>query len=755
MPFFKTEMQKNRSWRKILLSAALLVITITLWALFAPLQFGGNVAYVIVAGDSMSPKYMLGDLVVIRNQENYKIGDSVTYQHPEIDYVFHRIVEVDPEGRFILQGDHNAWEDSYHPSEEEIVGKLWWHIPKLGNTLESLRSPWGFAILTLVFGFLLFTIVVPPDKKRGRRKERGKGNFMSGSYQKTGENLFILAVLALGALFLGLAAFRHPVLNEIHAPLAYEQQAVFHYTANVPSGIYDSDRIQPGEPIFRLLNGSFSIGLNYLFISVHPAELEGTYRLLARVSDGSGWKRTLELTPETAFSGNVFTVSETLELDEIQGFIDSLEKETGVARSQYTLSVLSEIQIEGRVSELALQDSFSPEINFDITNLEVVLRDVSDLSQDALSSIKTSALTRTLYEQNHLNILGLKIPVLLARWIAAGVGIPAVLFLIFSLVQLYTSTQRSELERVRVWYGSMLIEARDMQILDSPRQVEIASIDDLAKFAEQDQRSILHLPDGNSHHFFVQTPEQLYHYQLEENSTGIGVITAPANKENWVARFPWKHQPSKLQHSYTRALEGWANAVDMRFYEEGHSEEVAKLTEKLAISLGVRGYALEEIRLGAYLHDIGLMNIPDSIVQKKKKLTKKEWDIIRNHPEQAKAHLTETNLQSSIIDVVHYHHERWDGSGYPEGLRGEEIPLGARIVAVIDVWDALKHPRPYRDSWSSEEICQYFREQSGIQFDPRVTEAFLKLLVEEFPEECEEVITLEAEVQDVIKDKEG
>ncbi|RLD04092.1 MAG: signal peptidase I, partial [Chloroflexi bacterium] len=732
-------MQKNKSWRKILLSATLPVITITLWVLFAPLQFGGNVAYVIVAGNSMSPKYMLGDLVVVRSQASYKIGDAVTYQHPEIDYVFHRIVNIDPEGRFVMQGDHNSWQDLYHPSQEDVIGKLWLHAPGLGNRLENLRSPWGFAILALVFTFLLFTIVVPPEKKRGRRKERGKGNFMSGSHKKTGENLFILTVLALGALVLGFTAFRHPVLNEINTPLPYEQQAVFRYTAHVPSGIYDSDQIQPGEPIFRRLNGSFSIGLDYMFISAHPTSINGTYNLVAIVSDGSGWKRTLELIPETPFSGNVFTVSGTLALDKIQDFIDALERETGVERGRYTLSILSDIKIEGVLSELALQDSFSPEINFDITNLEVVLRKSANANQNVLNPIEKNALTRISHEPNKLNILGLKIPVSLARWIALGVGIPAAFFLILLLVQLYTSTQRSELERVRLWYGSMLIEARDIQMLDAPRQIEIASIDDLANLAEQDQRSILHLPDGDAHHFFVQTTEQLYHYQLDENTTGIEILSTPASSDGWTARLPWRRQSSALQDSYTRALEGWANAVDMRFYEEGHSEEIATITEKLAKSLGIHGRALEEVRLGAYLHDIGFMNIPETIVRKKKKLTKKEWKIVRSLPEQAKDRLMETNLQSSVVDIVHYHHERWDGSGYPEGLSGEEIPLGARIVAVIDVWDALKHPRPYRDAWSFEEICQYFREQSGIQFDPHVTEAFLDLLTEDFPEECGEV----------------
>ncbi|MCP4143250.1 MAG: signal peptidase I [Chloroflexi bacterium] len=741
-------MSKSKKYHHIIFSASLLVLTITLWVLFAPLPFGGNAAYVIVAGNSMSPKYLLGDLVIVRGQDHYKIGDAITYAHPDIGYVFHRIIDVDTEGHFILQGDNNSWRDNYQPSQTEVIGKLWLHFPHLGKILGSLRSPAGFVILALVFGILLFYVIKPPKKKHARRNESGRGIIMSKSQTKIGENLFILTVLAIGALILGIAAFRQPILNEIYTPLSYEQQALFSYTANVPNNVYDSDQMQAGEPIFRQLNGSFSVGLNYLFISSSPADIIGTYNLLARVSDDSGWKRTLELVPETAFDDNVFTISETLFLDDVQAFIDVLERETGIKRGRYTLSILSEIKIDGSLSELALQDTFSPAINFDISNLEVVLRNLSDADQDVLNPVEKRALTRVSYEQNRLNILGLRLPVLFARWLSVGIGLPAALFLVFLLVQLYMSTQRSELERVRVWYGSMLVEARDIQMLDAPRQVEIASMDDLANLAEQDQRSILHLPEGNLHHFFVQTSEQLYHYQLNEDFSGVEIVNRPEYSGSWTTRLPWNRRTLALQNSYTRALKGWAQAIDLRFHEEGHAEEIAEMTEKLAQALGISGRELEDIRLGAYLHDIGLMNIPEKIVRKKKKLTEKEWKVVRSLPTQAKEHLSETNLHSSVVDIVHYHHERWDGSGYPEGLRGEEIPIGARIVAVIDVWDALKHSRPYRDAWLPEDIRQYFQEQAGEQFDPRVVEVFLNLLEETYPEEYGEVVIAETEVLD-------
>ena len=161
-----------QKWWQILSSASLLVATITMWILFAPLQFGGSAAYVILSGNSMSPEFELGDLVVTFSKNNYRQGDVVTYQHPEIGYVFHRIIDIKADGKFILKGDNNSWTDSYHPSKDEVIGKLWLHIPSLGKTLETLRSPLAFAILSLVFGFSLFILVVPPDKKIIRRKKQ-------------------------------------------------------------------------------------------------------------------------------------------------------------------------------------------------------------------------------------------------------------------------------------------------------------------------------------------------------------------------------------------------------------------------------------------------------------------------------------------------------------------------------------------------------------------------------------------------------
>ncbi len=187
----------------------------------------------------------------------------------------------------------------------------------------------------------------------------------------------------------------------------------------------------------------------------------------------------------------------------------------------------------------------------------------------------------------------------------------------------------------------------------------------------------------------------------------------------------------ELTLAYDTTIEGWAQALELRDREtEGHTRRVADLTVKLAQALGVKSEDLIHIRRGALLHDIGKMGIPDRILLKPGPLTPEEWEIMKKHPVYAWELLSPIKYLRPALDIPYYHHERWDGTGYPRGLKGEEIPLSARIFAVVDVWDALTSDRPYRPAWSQEKALQYIKEQSGHHFDPRVVEKFLGLLEE-------------------------
>ena len=183
--------------------------------------------------------------------------------------------------------------------------------------------------------------------------------------------------------------------------------------------------------------------------------------------------------------------------------------------------------------------------------------------------------------------------------------------------------------------------------------------------------------------------------------------------------------------AYDDTITGWARALEMRDGNtEGHSQRVAELAVELAAAMGLRGETLTHIRRGAILHDIGKMAIPDSILKKSSGLTDEEWQVMKMHPVYSYNLLSQIEFLRPALDIPYAHHERWDGSGYPRGLRGEEIPLAARIFAVVDVWDALTDDRMYRPAWKAEEALDYIRSLSGSQFDPRVVEAFCALMEE-------------------------
>jgi PAS domain S-box-containing protein len=184
-----------------------------------------------------------------------------------------------------------------------------------------------------------------------------------------------------------------------------------------------------------------------------------------------------------------------------------------------------------------------------------------------------------------------------------------------------------------------------------------------------------------------------------------------------------------LQLAYDRTLEGWAKALELRDKEtEGHSQNVTQMTLHLAKAFNFTKEELVHLRRGALLHDIGKMGIPDNILLKPGPLTPEEWRIMKQHPVYAYQLLASIPYLRPSLDIPYCHHEHWDGSGYPNGLKGEQIPQSARIFSIVDVWEALSSDRPYRKAWSPERIRDYLLEQKGKQFDPHIVDVFLDIL---------------------------
>ncbi len=187
-----------------------------------------------------------------------------------------------------------------------------------------------------------------------------------------------------------------------------------------------------------------------------------------------------------------------------------------------------------------------------------------------------------------------------------------------------------------------------------------------------------------------------------------------------------------LQDAYDRTIEGWVKALDLRDREtEGHTQRVTGTTIKVARALGLSESEIIDVKRGALLHDIGKIAIPDEITKKTGPLNEREWSIMRKHPEYAYEMISPIAYLKPALDIPYCHHERWDGSGYPRGLKGEEIPLTARMFAIIDVWDALTSERSYRKPNTHEATITFLKKEAGRLFDPRLVELFLNVLKQE------------------------
>jgi len=186
---------------------------------------------------------------------------------------------------------------------------------------------------------------------------------------------------------------------------------------------------------------------------------------------------------------------------------------------------------------------------------------------------------------------------------------------------------------------------------------------------------------------------------------------------------------TELVTAYNQTIQGWGTALSLKEEETAeHSQRVTEMSVRIAKSMGIRDEEIYHIRLGALLHDIGKIGIPDSILLKPGKLTDEEWVVMKKHPVYAFEMLSPISYLSKALEIPYCHHEKWDGTGYPRGLKGNQIPLSARIFAVVDVWDALSSDRPYRKAWQKEKVIEHIKSGSGTHFDPEVVEHFVRII---------------------------
>jgi len=252
----------------------------------------------------------------------------------------------------------------------------------------------------------------------------------------------------------------------------------------------------------------------------------------------------------------------------------------------------------------------------------------------------------------------------------------------------------------------------------------LAEIPILFLTALDDRRSLLNGLEAGADEFISKPYDR---YELRARLLGITRLNRFRKLTEERSNLERAH--TELMTAYDATIAGWSHALDLRDKEtEGHSQRVTLLTLKLAEAFGMTQEELIHIRRGALLHDIGKLGIPDSILHKPGKLTETEWEMMRRHPQYAYDMLYPIDYLHPALSIPYCHHEKWDGTGYPRGLKGEEIPQSARLFAIADVWDALTSDRPYRPAMSEEFASNYVQEQSGKHFQPEVVELFLKMI---------------------------
>ncbi len=517
----------KKLWRvpPIIANLFLAVSLIAIWAAFAPARLGGHVAYVIVNGISMEPGYHLGDLTIMRKAASYQVGEVVTYRDADMQaYVIHRIISVEGD-RYVLQGDNNSWIDAYRPTNAEIVGKLWIHIPKVGRIFKWLRSPLNMALtIGLLGGVLMAGMIIKPSQHR-RSKSSPKGN-QAGTLEIA---LYLFGSMALVFLGLSIFAFIRPVIRPA-AAIQYQQESHFSYSATGTPIIYDTETVRSGEPVFPRLTCFLNIAFTYTLTGDPLQTVSGNYQLIARVMDEqSGWQRTIPMNERTAFTGNSFSAASNLDLCQIVSLVNTLKQETGLRASNFTLEVIPQVVLTADAMGNQIVDSFEPRLAFRFDEVHFSLSTPKG-QDDPLYSSKQSSAENANLEPNTLSILGWKPRVGMVRVIVLLGLVLSLGGLLVTGSHLFGTAQQSQEALIHLKYGGLLVNVYERNFAPAGMLVDVTTVDELAKLAERHNTVILHMTLNFIHYYMVQCNGLTYRYVFSAGRRGVAEIEPPRHQ---------------------------------------------------------------------------------------------------------------------------------------------------------------------------------------------------------------------------------
>jgi len=539
-------------------TALLLILMACLWNLFAPVPFGGQASYIIVAGASMEPNLHEGDLVIAHGAQDYKIGDVVTYLHPLAGPIIHRI--IDREGdHYTFQGDNNEWVDTYFPTEQEMMGKLWLHVPSAGKFLGRLRNPTLRITLATIIAIGVITTLKRErkDPENLSKKDVKKNKTSPPLFLTDGLDgiLFTLMALLLASCVLAFIAFSQPENISTSSEYPYETLGAFNYSASAPSGIYDSSSVQTGDPIYRKLTDEITVHFTFNLSSEELKDVRGTIQFDAELSDTGGWKRKVELHPVADFEGNEVSIEGVLVLSKLQSMIDVLEDQTGFERHEYTLRIVPKILAEAHFNDQEIQITFNPDLVFLLDELQMFLI-ASEPGASRLDQLVQNQIDFIDYPESKVNIipiLGFDLPVPTARWLS-GIGLflsSAGLLWVF-LVLRHVS-QDSEVSQIAFKYRTILIDVDGLNFLDGHQLIDVTNMDDFGRLVEKQGSTILHEVHSQIHHYYVQEENLFYHYQSNDTS-----MKTKGDENNPALHYEGQETKSTAYRS--RLMEGFSSA---------------------------------------------------------------------------------------------------------------------------------------------------------------------------------------------------
>jgi signal peptidase I len=517
-----------RIWYSSLFSAFLLVLILLAWIVLLPIQLGGVAAFVIVNGASMEPTYHKGDLVITRTEALYGVGDIVTYYNADIKRpVIHRIIAED-HGTFVLQGDNNPWVDDIRPTSQDIIGKAWLHLPRVGGWLATIQTPLGISLLAGGTIFLVLSMYALRDRRfRTRRKKMFSGrrlvNFSiqfehgDATMKTVGRQLevllFIFVIIFVSSTILAIVSFTKERTLSTPVDTEYIHVGLFSYFASSQTGVYDTSGPETGDPIFLKTTCQVNVHFDYFLTADTLSDVKGTISLRAETRDVNGWTRTFPLVASTPFEGGSTAVQAMLNPCEILATLRSAEEKTQLHRDVYNLIIIPDVNIKATNGGQPMESTFTPRLVFYLDDYQMyVLTENPDF--DPLAPFKTETAAVALNAPNQIQLPGFSITVGLAQAIA-------VIGLLTSLVlggfvgwSVYTAAKQDPSITISLRYGTLLVNVNQVSFDVRSREIVINSIDDLAKLAERNATAIMHLEREGAHDFLVEGNNLVYRYRL-------------------------------------------------------------------------------------------------------------------------------------------------------------------------------------------------------------------------------------------------